>query len=323
MAQATFSDLNTAIQGFQDTVKHYAVQSAISDATKQVQGLHSANIDEMQKRQQADELSRSLALKLTGLGADANQIQASFQAIAPKPLKDATSMYAEGLATNSQPLQEQATKVRNFSDEHKMTMLNMKLQQQHADMLRKEGMQLDKQFNQQVTVAQQGYNREVKNTLDKINQIKTVESLPLSQPENRASLLTVAKAVSGDVGNIGEKEASEVLSKTAVGEYMKARNYILGESYSTQTEAQSKELAKILKIAKNTMEKYVDARANKYAYQLASHPTARRFQLDLKGAKEYLAMPEAFGDQYQNISTTNNQPGSANPMDAFLKPAGQ
>jgi len=99
-------DLYQALQMFQQGVQQAAVSTAVNDATRQMQELNQANIDEGQKRQALQQLSNQTALRLTGAGANGTQIQSAFNAIAPQNFGSAEQMQLEGQLSGNKQLMD-------------------------------------------------------------------------------------------------------------------------------------------------------------------------------------------------------------------------
>lgn len=158
MPEASFQDLQTAITGFNDQVKSYAVQSAVTNASQQVQDLSNAKMDEMDKRNQLQQLSGQLAMQLTGLGASGAQISGAMAATQPKPLDTYGQMYAEGLTTGSEPLKKKAKELKTFMNEDKFALAQLKMQQDMLKLEKKSALQNNPRFSKLVQSASDKYN---------------------------------------------------------------------------------------------------------------------------------------------------------------------
>ena len=291
MPEASFSDLQNAIAGFNNQVQSYAVQSAVTNASQRVQELQSAQLDEVDKRNQTQQLSQQLALQLTGLGADANQVQSAVAATAPKQLNTFGDMYAEGLNKNSEPLKQNAKELKKFMNEDKFALAQLKLQQDMIKTQSKQNLLSDTKFQSLVPKVQENYNKAVKQFNDKIGQLDLISNLDPGSPRDRLQLSTLVKSVGQDVGNIGEKEAEAFLGATAAGQLTALKNYLSGSASSIQTADQAKAVAAVLKKAKPMLKKIADSRGKQYAHQLSKSAKIMGHKLEANEALDLLVDP--------------------------------
>lgn len=317
MAEATFADLQSAIRGFNDQVQSYAIQSAVNNASQQVQQLQNAQLDEIEKRNQTQQLSQQLALQLTGLGANASQVQTAMAATAPKPLNDFGSMFAEGLMTGSEPLKQKATELKKFMNEDKFAMAKLKLDQDRLKLESKQTMLTDTKFQNLVPKVQENYNRAIKVLNEKIGQINLIEGLPTGAPKDRVDLTTIVKSVGQDVGAIGDKEADAVLPPSMASQFKSFRNYITGNADSIRTKEQADAMKKVFKQAKPLLKKIIEARGRQYAYQLSKSAKVMGHTLNLNEAMELLAEPSFEGGS----SNSALQPSRGSSPTAPQQPA--
>src|SRR5574343_89249 len=295
MPEASFADLQSAIRGFNDQVQSYAIQSAVSNASQQVQQLQNAQLDEIEKRNQTQQLSQQLALQLTGLGANASQVQTAMAATAPKQLDNYSSMFAEGLMTGSEPLKQKATELKKFVNEDKFALAQLKLQQDKLRLESKQTMMFDSKFQNLVPKVQENYNRAVRTLNEKVGQLEMVEGLPTGAPKDRIELTTTVKSIGQDVGAIGDKEADAVLPPSLASQFKSLRNYITGNADSIRTKEQADAMKKVFKQAKPLLKKIIEARGRQYAYQLSKSAKIMGHNLNLDEAMELLAEPSFDG----------------------------
>jgi len=104
-------DLLAALQMFKQGVQEAATASAINDAHAQVQQIRTGIQDEAQQRQAFQNLSNDVALRLTGVGANGQQIQSAFQAIAPQNFGSAEQLQLEGQLSGNKFYQQQASDI--------------------------------------------------------------------------------------------------------------------------------------------------------------------------------------------------------------------
>lgn len=101
-------DLFKALEMFKSGVQEAATASALSDAQQQVNQIRVGIQDQGQQRQAFQQLSNDLAMRLTGVGANASQVQSAFSAIAPQNFGSAEQLQLEGQLSGNQYYQEQA-----------------------------------------------------------------------------------------------------------------------------------------------------------------------------------------------------------------------
>ena len=116
-------DLFKALGMFQQGVQQYAITGAVNDATAQMQQLNQAQIDEGQKRQQLQQLANGVALRLTGVGANGQQIQSAFNAINPQNFGSVEQMQLEGELAGNQYMKETAGKILGAREQAKQKQM--------------------------------------------------------------------------------------------------------------------------------------------------------------------------------------------------------
>lgn len=297
MPEASFSDLQNAIKGFNDQVQSYAVQSAVSNASQRVQELHSAQLDEVEKRNQTEQLSKQLALQLTGLGANASQVQTAVAATAPKQLNDFGSMYAEGLMTGSEPLKQKATELKKFMNEDKFALAQLKLQQDMMKMQAKATLQNDPRFSKVVEKQSNLYA----NWNNKLNDSETKLSMleqGLINNDNAiiqgAAPTVLAKAM-GEVGALTEADKAPYQGSLAIAS--RISQFFETNKTGKLTPENRKQLLGLVKQLKTSMNKRKQSNAQLLSSQLSKHATKiLGIPLDEAEASSYITgnEPETF-----------------------------
>ena len=129
-------DLFKALQMFQSGVQQFAITGAVNDANAQMQQLNQAQIDEGMKRQQLQQLGNSLALRLTGAGANAAQVQQASGAIMPQNFGSVEQMQLEGELANNDYMKQTAGNILGEREAGKAKLLkanqDFERQQQQA-----------------------------------------------------------------------------------------------------------------------------------------------------------------------------------------------
>lgn len=335
MPEASFADLQKAISGFNDEVKTYAIQSAFTNASQNVKQLQQANLDENEKFNQTRQLSDQLALQLSGLGATGEQINTAYKITQPDSFNTPEAMFSQALVSGDEKLRKKAIEFKDFADKNKMEMAHLKFSQSLAAQESKQKLMDTKEFKKLVPKYQEQYNRATKDYATKVGQIQSILSLPPSSIKDRLELTTMVKSIGQDVGNIGEKEAEQVLGSTAAGQFKQFRNYITGAANSVRTPEQAYQVLKVFNKSASMMEKLMNNKANNYAYQLTKSAKLYGHSLNLQEAKDMLVNPDlgVMGDNTSEpqqssgftpnpISSAPNQsvstPAAPNP-NAFLK----
>lgn len=117
-------------KAFREGLTRLSTSRAISQAQDDVNSLNNSEMDEMEKRQKLAAVSQNLTLRLSGLGADPQQIAQSAGAIRPAPFADAQDMFIQSQATKSPKLADAAYAVQKFEEDPKLAAI--RLQGQNA-----------------------------------------------------------------------------------------------------------------------------------------------------------------------------------------------
>jgi hypothetical protein len=310
MPEATFTDLQRAISGFNDEMKSYAIQSAVNNASQNVRQLQQAQLDDNEKFNQTKQLSDQLALQLTGLGASGVQIEGALRATQPQTYQTPESMFSQALVSGNENLRKKAHEFKDFADKNKFEMAKLKMQQSMLAQSGKAELMQSREFNKLVPKVQEQYNRSIKDYQTKVGQIESILSLPASSIKDRLELTTLVKSIGQDVGNIGEKEAEQALGTTAIGDFKRLKNYMSGAAASVRTPEQAYEVLKVFNQSKNMLNKLMDVRANKYAYQLTKASSLYGTKLNLQEAKDLLVMP-SYDESQQSVVPQSSAPNTS------------
>lgn len=289
MPEASFSDLQNAIAGFNNQVQSYAVQSAVTNASQQVQQLQSSQLDEVEKRNQTQQLSQQLALQLTGLGANASQVQGAMAATAPKSLDTYGDMYAEGLNKNSEPLKQKAKELKKFMNEDKYAMAQLKLQQDSMKMQQKASLQTDQRFSKIVEKQSNLYSNWSNKLADSETKLGMLEEGLLKNDNaliQGASPTLIAKAM-GEVGALTEADKLPYEGSKAISERIKQffetnKTGKLSDSNRALMLKLVKELKKNVSSRKTSNAKLLSSQLSKHATKILGIP------LDENEASSYI-----------------------------------
>lgn len=126
-------DLLKAFQMFQGSVQQAAVSNAVEGASQHMNQINSQIVDEAQKRQALQNLGNNLALKLTGVGANAAQVEQAFRAVAPQNFGSAEQLQLEGQLSGNKQYQQVAGDIMKQREQKQKSLIMM----QHANDLEK------------------------------------------------------------------------------------------------------------------------------------------------------------------------------------------
>ncbi len=247
-------ELFQALQIFQRGVQDYGIQKGVNQAADQMQQINNSQLDELEKRQQLGQLSNKLALHLTGLGANASQVQAAFQAIAPALIKDAQDAYLQGALSKSDPLKAIGTEVQTFENKPKMNQLayargtELMGKQLTADAMsgKADAKANDAlagrftKFSQELDPnrARTGNLGSLQQSLNLTDRIKGLvgKRTNLDQRETEELAISLQKLLSGsNVGSVQQVEA--LVPKSARGNAQKMQEFLLNSPQGLQNDA--------------------------------------------------------------------------------------
>lgn len=147
-------DLFSALQMFSTGMQQAATTKAVDEASIQMQGINKQVQDEAQKRVQLQDLGNQLALRLTGTGANAAQVEQAFKAVSPTNFGSVEQLQLEGNLTGNK--QQQATASQMISERTKREQQKMVLENELKAKLE------DKKLMTELAIAQlkaKGQNR--------------------------------------------------------------------------------------------------------------------------------------------------------------------
>ena len=202
MAEATFSDLQTAINGFSSQVKDFAVKSAIDSASQTMKQIQSSQDNEIQTRQGMEQLSNQLALHLTGVGATGQQIQSAFTATNPSALPNANAMNAEALMKGDSALGGAARKQQIFENTNKIAQMELSQRQQAMSMQAKQSLAGDSQFQKRLGKVQDTFGAWGQKLMDFEGKLGILED-GLRRGNNAIIMGAVSTIVPKALGEVG------------------------------------------------------------------------------------------------------------------------
>ena len=126
-------DLLKAFQMFQGSVQQAAVSNAVEGASQHMNQINAQISDEAQKRQALQNLGNNLALRLTGVGANAAQVEQAFRAVSPQNFGSAEQLQLEGQLSGNKQYQQVAGDIMKQREEKQQKLMWT----QHAQELEK------------------------------------------------------------------------------------------------------------------------------------------------------------------------------------------
>lgn len=123
-------DLLKAFQMFQGSVQQAAVSNAVEGASQHMNQINAQISDEAQKRQALQNLGNNLALKLTGVGANAAQVEQAFRAVAPQNFGSAEQLQLEGQLSGNKQYQQVAGDIMKQREQKQQKLLWMQYAQE-------------------------------------------------------------------------------------------------------------------------------------------------------------------------------------------------
>lgn len=95
-------------------MNQYAIGEGIRDAQSKVDNLRTAQMSEMERRQQLTNISQDLTMRLGQVQAPVSQVQSVAGAIAPPPVGTSEQMYQQAVAKQDPTLMDMAKKMQEF-----------------------------------------------------------------------------------------------------------------------------------------------------------------------------------------------------------------
>ena len=118
---------------FQGSVQQAAVSNAVEGASQYMNQINAQISDEAQKRQALQNLGNNLALRLTGVGANAAQVEQAFRAVSPQNFGSAEQLQLEGQLSGNKQYQQVAGDIIKQREQKQKSLIMM----QHANDLEK------------------------------------------------------------------------------------------------------------------------------------------------------------------------------------------
>lgn len=278
-------DLFKALQMFSQGVQQGATLQAVNEANVQMQQINQAQIDESQKRVALQNLGNELALRMTGTGANAAQVEQAFRAVTPQQFGSVEQMQLEGELSGKKQLQDVSSKIlqqreqkqqRAMLLEHKLKLDEIMAKEQMmamreavaAGMKPKEMKAEDVAFNTNVQMAGNLSNK----LAEAINRSGTWEAgnVPLiSNKEDAAVLDAVPYQLA-----ITYAKLVDPASVAREGEVNAAQKYLIDLG---MTSSKSKALAQI-KHMQDTIQEYAQTRGQVKGQPATQQPQEAKWE---------------------------------------------
>lgn len=278
-------DLFKALQMFSQGVQQGATLQAVNEANVQMQQINQAQIDESQKRVALQNLGNELALRMTGTGANAAQVEQAFRAVTPQQFGSVEQMQLEGELSGKKQLQDVSSKIlqqreqkqqRAMFLEHKLKLDEIMAKEQMmamreavaAGMKPKEMKAEDVAFNTNVQMAGNLSNK----LAEAINRSGTWEAgnVPLiSNKEDAAVLDAVPYQLA-----ITYAKLVDPASVAREGEVNAAQKYLIDLG---MTSSKSKALAQI-KHMQDTIQEYAQTRGQVKGQPATQQPQEAKWE---------------------------------------------
>lgn len=129
---ASLSEFTQALNQFQGSMRDLAVNRATNNATQQLSQINAQVKDEGEKRLALQALSNDLALRLTGLGANANQVAQAAGAVGPQQFANADQAVLEGALTGQAGLSQRGLAAKRLSEGDEASRFDRKMRLEEA-----------------------------------------------------------------------------------------------------------------------------------------------------------------------------------------------
>jgi len=131
----TLSEFTQAVGAFQGSMRQLSVQKAVSNATSVMQGINAEVKNEGEKRVAFQNLSNELALKLTGIGADPQQVMQAASAIAPQQFANPQQAITEGALQGNVDLTRRGVAAQTLADQPTQSRFDRTMRVQEAQLM--------------------------------------------------------------------------------------------------------------------------------------------------------------------------------------------
>lgn len=210
MGTSGFEQMMQGLNALGGAMKNFATTRAVGQAQDEVNQLNSASMDEMDKRNALSAVSQNLTMRLSGIGAEPQQIAQVSGAIKPAAFADAQDMFMASQQKGSSKLAAAAQATQKFEEDPKLTLqrlinqgslnvANAKAQAGAGDLNEKQTRDLMR--------YQTSFNTAAKKSLDSSNQAQAVKDILASNnPLGDNAIPTFMARASGEVGNLSEAD---------------------------------------------------------------------------------------------------------------------
>ena len=216
------NDLFQALSMFTDGMQQLAVTKGIQNATAAVDQLNQSGLDELQKRQQQQTLAKQLSLQLLGAGANAQQVQQAYSAVAPQAITSSGEAYQQAVQTGDKGLMSMAKDMQKFEEAPKVEQLKIQGQTSRdvatingeydvkktllANTNKTAKAMTDKEL-EVIINAQQALEQTAAKNFSAVEHAKTAKAmLDSNNPLADNSIGTFMARATGEVGNLTEAE---------------------------------------------------------------------------------------------------------------------
>lgn len=274
-------DLMKAFGAFNQGLQSLAINTGINNATQKVDEINNSLMSALEKRQAQSQLADQLALQLTGMGANASQVQQAFTSIAPPQIKDSQDAYQQALVSGDKDLLGMAKNMQSFeranqeelqNDQQKFqaseSSLNRQLQRDLAGMRNKPGSGLRAEAKT-LREFQKEYTKDVRDFQKVSRQFTNARDLILkNSPMAAAALRPLLARASGEVGNLSETEQKAWEGRQDLK--TKMERWVKTGATSTMTAADKKAILGIVSIYEKNANNILNDYASHHARQAAS-----------------------------------------------------
>ena len=194
-------------------------------------------------------------------------------ATAPKQLNNFGDMYAEGLMTDSKPLKKKATELRDFMQEDKFKLAQLKMMQDMSKMEAKASLQKDPRLSKVVEKQANLYSNWSNKLADSETKLNMLEH-GLIQNDNaiiQGSAPTVLAKAMGEVGALTEADKAPYQGSLAVAS--RISQFFETNKSGKLTPENRKLLLGLVQKLKQSMNKRKEGNSKLLSSQLSKHAT--------------------------------------------------
>lgn len=129
---ASLDEIMKAFGAFNQGLKQNAIYTGINQARQAVDQVNQQQIGEMEKRQQQEQIAKSLALQMTGMGADGNDIRTAYSTLAPEKIASSADALRIGVMTGDDQVLDFGKKLQTLENEPADDRQNKQFSNQRA-----------------------------------------------------------------------------------------------------------------------------------------------------------------------------------------------